>query len=45
MKRIVDICSQNNGFIYDAVKLRLRGQGSGFKEGPYNKGKFKEINQ
>jgi len=36
MKRIVDICSQTNGIITDAVKLRLRGRGSGFKEGPNN---------
>lgn len=34
MKRIVEICS-------DAVKLRLRGRGSGYKEGPYNRGTFK----
>lgn len=34
MKRIVDACGGN----YDnEVKLRLRGQGSGFKEGPYQK--------
>ena len=31
MKRIVELCS-------DAVKLRLRGKGSGYKEGPYNRG-------
>jgi len=37
MKRIVDICCQTNGIILDAVKLRLRGNGSGFKEGPNNR--------
>ena len=37
MKRIIDQCSR--GFDktvnpYEVVKLRLRGKGSGFKEGP-----------
>lgn len=32
MKRIIEICSKNAPS--DSVKLRLRGRGSGFKEGP-----------
>jgi len=41
MKKIVEQCSKNsdNTITQDAVKLRLRGRGSGYKEGPYNKGK------
>jgi hypothetical protein len=41
MKKIVESCNQNNdGTIYkDSVKLRLRGKGSGYKEGPTQKGK------
>ena len=31
MKRIIEQCSHGNK---DVVKLRLRGKGSGFKEGP-----------
>lgn len=40
MKRIVEMCSKNNdgSASQDAVKLRLRGKGSGYKEGPFNKG-------
>lgn len=40
MKKIVDLCSRDRDgkFINDAVKLRLRGRGSGYKEGPYNRG-------
>jgi len=38
MKNIVDICRKNSMVKYDEpVKLRLRGKGSGFKEGPENK--------
>lgn len=39
MKRIIQMCSRssNGKVIPDAVKLRLRGKGSGFKEGPNNK--------
>ena len=29
---------QDGSIIQDAVKLRLRGKGSGYKEGPFNKG-------
>jgi hypothetical protein len=36
MKRILNECKQNNN-INDNVKLRLRGRGSGYKEGPQNK--------
>lgn len=35
MKRIVENCSGPNE--YSDVKLRLRGKGSGYKEGPYNR--------
>lgn len=35
MKRIINICTKNSEI--DTVKLRLRGQGSGFKEGPQKK--------
>jgi hypothetical protein len=36
MKRIIEICSKNapQGMQNDVVKLRLRGKGSGFREGP-----------
>ena len=34
MKRIIEICSKNAPVQNDVVKLRLRGRGSGFKEGP-----------
>jgi len=39
MKKIVEMCSKNQDgtSIQDAVKLRLRGKGSGYKEGPFNK--------
>lgn len=42
MKKIVDTCSKNSdgNFVKDAVKLRLRGKGSGYKEGPLNKGNY-----
>jgi hypothetical protein len=41
MKKIVENCSigHDGKILPDAVKLRLRGRGSGFKEGPYNRGK------
>lgn len=40
MKRVVELCSKgpDGRFMNDAVKLRLRGHGSGYKEGPYNRG-------
>jgi hypothetical protein len=46
MKRIVEMCSkcQDGSVVQDAVKLRLRGKGSGYKEGPFNKGKNIYIN-
>ena len=34
MKRIIEVCSRNAPKSNDVVKLRLRGKGSGFKEGP-----------
>lgn len=41
IKRIIDFCSKGANGIYlaDSVKLRLRGKGSGYKEGPYNRGR------
>ncbi len=46
MKKIVELCSKKNdgSVIPDAVKLRLRGKGSGYKEGPFNKGNIKIKN-
>ena len=40
MKRILDVCKGNFSMkpVQDIVKLRLRGKGSGFKEGPERKG-------
>lgn len=36
MKKIVDVCSKGmHCQAHDIVKLRLRGKGSGFKEGPH----------
>jgi len=45
MKKIVEICSKNNdgSIVKDAVKLRLRGKGSGFKEGLLNMGIFNKL--
>lgn len=40
MKKIIEECFQDRPFESDALKLRLRGKGSGFKEGPQNKGKL-----
>ena len=39
MKNIVDIC-KNHSIVNtsEPVKLRLRGKGSGYKEGPEQKG-------
>ena len=35
MKRIIEICSKGcTGPVQEVIKLRLRGRGSGFKEGP-----------
>jgi hypothetical protein len=34
MKGIIYACSEQLGFARDVVKLRLRGKGSGYKEGP-----------
>ena len=40
MKRIVELCNTNQDGTYwrDSVKLRLRGKGSGYKEGPCKQG-------
>jgi hypothetical protein len=42
MKKIVELCGKNQDgtTTFDVVKLRLRGKGSGYKEGPFNKGTF-----
>jgi len=39
MKKIVELCGKNQDGTTstDVVKLRLRGKGSGYKEGPFNK--------
>ena len=37
MKKILNDCKQNNNINNDNIKLRLRGKGSGYKEGPQNK--------
>mmetsp|Transcript_9776 Transcript_9776/g.12070 ORF Transcript_9776/g.12070 Transcript_9776/m.12070 type:complete len:101 (-) Transcript_9776:957-1259(-) len=34
MKRIISQCQKNMPQVSEVVKLRLRGKGSGFKEGP-----------
>ena len=40
MKNIVETCKNNSILsISETVKLRLRGKGSGYKEGPEQKGK------
>lgn len=36
MKRIIDMCKFRDASGMHGVKLRLRGKGSGFKEGPNN---------
>lgn len=40
MKRIIEMCKRGMGteMAADAVKLRLRGKGSGFREGPMKRG-------
>lgn len=38
MKKIIEECFNDRPFEGDALKLRLRGRGSGFKEGPQNRG-------
>lgn len=38
MKKIIEECFDDGTFEPDALKLRLRGKGSGFKEGPHNRG-------
>ena len=42
MKKIIEICSQP-GYSQEIIKLRLRGRGSGFKEGPYNEESFEPL--
>lgn len=43
MKTIVDKCSDFNTLQNDSVKLRLRGKGSGYKEGPERKESYEEL--
>jgi len=44
MKKIIELCSKGSNLpIQDVIKLRLRGKGSGFKEGPEHKGIIKRI--
>ncbi|CAG9323406.1 unnamed protein product [Blepharisma stoltei] len=44
MKRIVEICSKGmNCQAHDIIKLRLRGKGSGFKEGPNQEESFEQL--
>ena len=48
MKRIIELCQKkcNNPQIIhqaDFLKLRLRGYGSGFKEGPEKKGQYRFV--
>ena len=38
MKKIIEACFEDRPFEPDALKLRLRGKGSGFREGPQNRG-------
>ena len=41
MKNIVETCKKSSHMtIGESVKLRLRGKGSGYKEGPEMKGKL-----
>ena len=49
MKRIIDYCNNNvniqgNGFLHEGVKLRLRGKGSGFLEGPEQRESLDPLN-
>ena len=39
MKRIIQKCQQEINS-YDQIKLRLRGRGSGYREGPDKQGLF-----
>ena len=44
MKRIIEACKRGfplNDCSNDVVKLRLRGKGSGFKEGQMKRGKIR----
>ena len=46
IKRIIDFTSKggNGTYIMDSVKIRLRGKGSGYKEGPYNRESDEMLN-
>ena len=49
MKRIIDYCNkmvndQGNSLIHEGVKLRLRGKGSGFLEGPEQRESMDPLN-
>jgi hypothetical protein len=44
MKNIIEVCKKFcNYSLFDPVKLRLRGRGSRFKEGPEDKGIYLNI--
>ena len=44
MKKIVEMCTKGmDGFMHDIVKLRLRGRGSGFKEGACQEESSEEL--
>jgi hypothetical protein len=38
MKNIIELCSSGMKYGKESIKLRLRGKGSGFKEGPQKQG-------
>lgn len=43
MKNIIEQCFQGRRFNPDCLKLRLRGKGSGFREGPNRRGKNLQL--
>ena len=46
MKKVIELCSKNyDGKHYpNSVRLRLRGKGSGYKEGPLNRESDEPLN-
>lgn len=43
MKSIIDICNSEETQTEEGIKLRLRGRGSGYKEGPSHKESFEPL--
>lgn len=45
MKHIVEVCKNKNASFsnIECIKLRLRGKGSGYKEGPEKRGNYMLI--